>query len=834
MDAFAFDQKFARFVAQVDSQAMRQGAELYESGAATVRRLSATEVEGSVTDGRFGVYRVQLTANDEGGLSGRCDCDAVFNCRHSYALARAARDRATGRAVGDAPARLAKPKIPVESSTAAALAERLGISGATPQLRQIADALDRVFRLAQQSGWLVYPRDLQALAKNRRRPDLPPNEPLRELKRALGASGAANALAFAEALQLVCEYKGVELDPLLARPAGAASASGSPRSPALAAPARTPSWDEEPLRLRYETRLERSSERDWFQLSARIVIEGDGYTEEETRQLVAANGELTQLKGKGWRRARLDPADPVAAALRALGVDPLRGNAQRVHACQLETLKLPESAQAGSEWSAARKRARALAELTPPPPPPFLQGVLRPYQVEGYQFLCRLTQLGLGGLLADDMGLGKTLQTLAWLCWQGAALPEKTRFRALIVCPKSVVDNWVQEPRKFKAPLRATAFRPDLIGSEELEQSDLVVANYAQLRLRSDYFLAQRWDVAILDEGQYIKSPDAQTTKSAYALQAGQRLILTGTPIENRLLDLWSLMRFALPRLLGPRAAFAANYGSGDNPESLAGLRERIRPFMLRRLKSEVAKDLPARMEEELRCEMEGEQAALYAKELTAARAALKAAKKAGGAKGTAHFNVLQSLLRLRQICCDPALIGAPLPDGARPAKMQALLDLLEPLVAEGHKVLVFSQFVAMLERIQAELAAARIGNLLLTGQTRDRQKMVDRFQSPEGEPVFLLSLKAAGSGLNLTAASYVALFDPWWNPAVEAQAIDRAHRIGQANRVMAYRILAKDTVEEKIRSLQREKAALADSVAAGDDFAVALSLEEIGDLLSE
>ena len=326
------------------------------------------------------------------------------------------------------------------------------------------------------------------------------------------------------------------------------------------------------------------------------------------------------------------------------------------------------------------------------------------------------------------MGLGKTLQTLAWLMWRKEQLSSGTRFRALIVCPKSVIDNWIREPEVFNTGLSSTQFRTGLIGDEALAESNLVVANYAQLRIiKPDYFLSERWDAIVLDEGQYIKSPSSQTTKVAWKLKAEQRLILTGTPIENRLTDLWSLMRFAMPRLLGPQTVFATNYNPARNPETIGGLRKRIQPFMLRRLKSNVAKDLPARIEKDVYCELEGDQRALYERDLISARALLK-----GGASGGASggMNVLQSLLRMRQICCDPQLVKQETPTDVRSSKVEALLDIVEPLVEEGHKVLVFSQFVSMLEIIERELEKSSIASLKLTGKTQNRKQLVDRFRT--------------------------------------------------------------------------------------------------------
>jgi SNF2 family DNA or RNA helicase len=335
----------------------------------------------------------------------------------------------------------------------------------------------------------------------------------------------------------------------------------------------------------------------------------------------------------------------------------------------------------------------------------------------------------------------------------------------------------------------------------------------------------------ILDEGQYIKNPNSQTAQVARALKADHRLILSGTPIENRLLDLWSLMSFAMPGVLNNRAQFARLYDSKGDPFARRRLAARVRPFVLRRTKAQVAKDLPDRVEEDLFCEIEGEQQMLYRAELKRAQQLLLGIKtQAELAKQ--QFNFLTSLLRLRQICCHPRLVKPDSPGTS--AKTEALLDQLEPLMAEGEKVLVFSQFVEMLELLRPALEERHWPYFYLSGQTENRGELVRNFQAAEGAAVFLISLKAGGFGLNLTAASYVVLFDPWWNPAVEAQAIDRTHRIGQTNKVIAYRLLIKNSIEEKIRALQKQKKALAEDVLGEEKFAQSLTLEDLQFLFSD
>jgi SNF2 family DNA or RNA helicase len=413
-----------------------------------------------------------------------------------------------------------------------------------------------------------------------------------------------------------------------------------------------------------------------------------------------------------------------------------------------------------------------------------------------------------------------------------------------------VQDNWRAEVGRFYASLRVRMWSRDEAGQlddpvpvETGRKSrqkksvkaaplsyDILIINYTQLRLHEEALVSRPWSVVILDEAQYIKNPSSHTTKVACALVADFRLALSGTPIENRLLDLWSIMNFAMPGVLGSRAAFGRIFNGKDDPLARRRLSARVRPFVLRRTKKEVASDLPDRIEEEIVCEMEGSQASLYRAEVKRARAMLLKVRTSAQLDKL-RFHILTSLLRLRQMCCHPVLVGAGKP-GDVSAKLLALMELLEPLMEEGHKVLVFSQFVEMLELIRTEVVAREWPHFLLTGQTEDRGAMVDSFQRAEGASIFLISLKAGGSGLNLTAASYVVLFDPWWNPAVENQAIDRTHRIGQVNKVIAYRLLVRDTIEEKIRQLQKQKSDLATDVLGEEGFAKALTIDDFRFLL--
>jgi superfamily II DNA or RNA helicase len=585
------------------------------------------------------------------------------------------------------------------------------------------------------------------------------------------------------------------------------------------------------------TLLENETHRDWFDLALALKPEDSTLTPAEIALLLRARGKLVRLPGKGWRRLTVEIDGAPAAALEAAGFEPatlaaaaLAGEQQRFHALQLAnagiTQFLPER-----QAAVLRARATELARPAAPAVPATLRAELRPYQKEGFEFLAFLSANRLGGVLADDMGLGKTVQTLAWLLWLHELQPAADPLRVLIVCPKSVVGNWEAETAKF-APLLATVrfAGPETSPAPSAARPTLTLTNYTQLRIAAAHFTAQTWHAVVLDEGQFIKTPTSKVAQVARALRSERRLVLTGTPVENRLLDLWSLFAFALPGLLGPQAAFKRLYAQ-ENPLALSRLRTRVRHFLLRRTKAQVAADLPPRTEEDVLVELEGDQRTLYEAELKRARAALL---KVGTARefDRARFHILASLLRLRQICCHPTLVDPTLRT-APSAKLDELADRLEELRAEGHQVLVFSQFVTMLELVRERLVAQEIPHLLLTGQTEDRDALVREFQADKDKTVFLLSLKAAGFGLNLTAASYVVLFDPWWNPAVEAQAIDRTHRIGQTVPVNAYRLIARGTVEEKIRALQREKAALAGAIVQEESLASVLDLDSLRQVLS-
>ena len=608
-----------------------------------------------------------------------------------------------------------------------------------------------------------------------------------------------------------------------------------------------------PLKARMEFSAAQAEgpQRDWFDLTVALRVEDTTLKPEEIALLLKARGKWVRLARRGWRRLELaDDANgvPAATALDRLGLhadDVLTGGHKATH--RLHALQLASEAEALATMDAnlaatLRDRVAELTALPPPPLPAGLRATLRPYQQEGFHFLAHLSALGFGGVLADDMGLGKTVQALAWLLHlaegrsadiqntDGTRSPAAP-FRALIVCPKSVMHGWLTETERFAPDLKTAVFTPALASAPPATLGiQLLVANYAQLRIQPEWFRSHTWDAIVLDEAQFVKNPSSQTAAIVRTLHTAHRLALTGTPIENRLLDLWSLFAFAQPGLLGAQASFRRQYPAED-PSATARLRRRVRHFLLRRTKAQVAPELPPRTEDEIVVDLEGPQRRLYDAELKRARAQLLGVDT-NRALDAVRFNVLASLLRLRQICCHPALVSdahADMPS----AKLDALLERLEELRDEGQQVLVFSQFVTLLELIRTRLVGAGIAHLMLTGQTENRAELVDKFQSDRTQSVFLLSLKAAGFGLNLTAASYVILCDPWWNPAVEAQAIDRTHRIGQTQPVVAYRLVAADTVEQKILAMQREKALLAASVVQEESLASVLDLDSLRQILS-
>jgi superfamily II DNA or RNA helicase len=579
-----------------------------------------------------------------------------------------------------------------------------------------------------------------------------------------------------------------------------------------------------------------NQEIDWFDLRVVIDVDGVNLSKAQIRQLVAARGGYVRMDDGTWMRLEIKLDPDQREAVTRLGLDPfdLSGETHRMHALQLSDPRAAEVFDPKA-WRRIKDRAGDIQLEVDPIFPEGLHATLRPYQLEGFKFLAYLATNGFGGILADDMGLGKTVQALTYILWlrEENVRASAAKMPALIVCPKSVLDVWASEALKFCPSLEVKILRnrEDLNIDFVQNNIDMLVLNYAQLRVCGDLLNKMKWLTVILDEGQQIKNPDSKAAKCARELDARNRLVLTGTPIENRLLDMWSLMAFAMPGVLGSRAYFKKRFDKRKDPLSQTRLASRLRPFLLRRTKLQVAQDLPPRTEEEVYSKMEGIQLELYKAELKRIQKALLGLDSDEAVKKNS-FAILQGLMRLRQICCHPGLID-PKYLKEESAKMESLFYLLDQLHDEGHKVLVFSQFVSMLDLIKARLELEARPFYYLTGQTKDRKGEIERFQTTKDAAVFMLSLKAGGAGLNLTSASYVVLYDPWWNPAVENQAIDRTHRIGQKNKVIAYRLLTRDTVEEKIRILQHQKTQLVTNVLGDEGFASNLGLDDLQFILT-
>ncbi len=467
------------------------------------------------------------------------------------------------------------------------------------------------------------------------------------------------------------------------------------------------------------------------------------------------------------------------------------------------------------------ERARARLQRPPPaPPPPMLRATLRPYQEEGVAFLAHLREQGVGGVLADDMGLGKTLQTIAHLCAEKDA--GRLALPALVVAPTSLAFNWEREIARFAPHLRATVLRgPDRHRRFDAAlRGDVVITTYPVLVRDEERFAEAQFSTLVLDEAQTLKNHRTQAYQAIRAVRAEHCVCLTGTPVENHLGELWALFDLLAPGLLGDEVRFRAWYRQpievrGDG-ERLAALRDQVAPYVLRRVKRDVAKDLPPKTELYRPVEMTGRQRELYEHIRVAAHADVRQViRKKGLAAST--LPILDALTKLRQVCCDPRLL--PL-DAARgvteSAKMQSLFELLESDLPGGHRVLIFSQFTSMLALIARGLEARKTKYLVLTGATQNRQRVVDAFERGEAD-VFLISLKAGGTGLNLVSADTVVHFDPWWNPSAQAQATDRAYRIGQTKPVFVHALYASGSVEERVLALQEKKRWL-QATLLGDD----------------
>ncbi|MGH8093796.1 MAG: SNF2-related protein [Chthoniobacterales bacterium] len=577
-----------------------------------------------------------------------------------------------------------------------------------------------------------------------------------------------------------------------------------------------------------EIEIVRSGE-DWFELKYSVATAaGEGIPPGEVQRLLRSG--QSQARLTNGRTAVLDLAalDDFEQVLR--DADPRQSQPGVYRLKKIQAGYLTNTAEeigarllGASQFFHAQPPLSSLGRLA---------GQLRDYQRSGVQWLAALAAQNLGGILADEMGLGKTVQTLAFLQL------DRGNGASLIVCPTSLLSNWQREAARFTPELKV--LRVDGTNRTKkiarLPEHDLALTSYGLLRRDLELYAGLSLRTVVLDEAQHIKNPETQNAQAAFSLSARQRFVLTGTPMENSVRDLWSLMNFVAPGYLGSRADFRERYEKPltVNPDAVLHRRlaRRLRPFLLRRRKVDVARELPEKIEQIVPCELGLTQRATYNALLCEIQQGIG---KTGTNDGAMRMRMLTGLLRLRQACCDLRLLGA-LPDEA--AEPSAKLDLLDELLGEiidgGHRVLIFSQFVKMLDLVRKRLEASGTAHCYLAGLTKNRQEQVDRFQNDEKIPVFLISLKAGGVGLNLSAADTVIHFDPWWNAAVEAQAIDRAHRIGQKRVVTSYKLIARDTVEEKILNLQKRKRDLASAMLETEEpLMTGLTAADLAELLT-
>ena len=580
-----------------------------------------------------------------------------------------------------------------------------------------------------------------------------------------------------------------------------------------------------------ETSLDVTSGIDWFDLKATVSFGKHKYTYPQLLRALETGSPTVILPGG---EIGLLPEEWIAQIGRLTSLGRKEGDSFRFRANQAGLLDVlladrPE-ARFDDTFAKARDRMKAFDGVRTVEQPAGFVGQLRDYQREGVGWMEFLREFGFGGCLADDMGVGKTAQVLAML--ETRRVPSSGP--SIAVVPRSLVFNWKQESARFTPNLRILDHTTPDRNLDEIPKHDLVIVTYGTLRRDIVKLRDIKFDYAILDEAQAIKNAASESAKAARLLDAKHRLALSGTPVQNSLSDLWSLFQFLNPGMLGASQAFRAAGGSQKDPEehTRALLARALRPLILRRTKEQVASELPPKIESILHCVMKEEQRKLYDELREHYRAALLGAIEAEG-MAKAKIMVLEALLRLRQAACHPGLIDKTRVDEPS-AKLDTLLARLSEVVDEGHKALVFSQFTSFLAIVRKRLDKDGVRYEYLDGATKDRQARVEHFEQDPDCKLFLISLKAGGLGLNLVAADYVFLLDPWWNPAVEAQAIDRTHRIGQSRHVFAYRLIARDTVEEKVLALQDTKRRLADAVINQDNSLLAqMGREELEYLLS-
>ncbi len=581
-----------------------------------------------------------------------------------------------------------------------------------------------------------------------------------------------------------------------------------------------------------------SSGVDWLSLDMVFEADGVGVDERELRECLESGRRLVRLQDGTYAPVKSDEVGEILE--RMAEIYATSGNGKTLALAQAGRVQDLLSLVNNSSLTPAAKdlfnKLQNVGEIEQIAKPRSLKATLRPYQKEGFSWLVFLHELSAGGILADDMGLGKTVQTIALLLWLKAKT--KGKVSHLVVAPTSVVPNWLREIEKFAPSLSALAWQgPDrdkLL--DKLEDTDVVVTSYALVRRDEEFFQQRKFCYVILDEAQHIKNPQSATARAVKKLQSEQRLALTGTPIENRLSEIWSIFDFVSPGLLGDLGRFEEKFARPiDRGDKTAAekLRAAIHRFVLRRDKLDVARDLPPKIEQDILVPMADDQTKLYAQILRQVReSVMSEVEKQGLAK--AKIQILAALTRLRQVACDPRLMKLEGDWGMDSSgKLGALREIMQEAVAGGHRVLIFSQFVEMLHLIRSVLEEEGIRFEWLTGATTDRMERVDRFNDDSSVAAFLISLKAGGTGLNLVGADTVIHFDPWWNPAVEDQATDRAHRIGQSKTVSVYRLIAKDSVEEKILQLSEKKRALMANVLSSEAPLKGLTKQDVEDLFS-
>ncbi|MGE4551939.1 MAG: DEAD/DEAH box helicase, partial [Desulfovibrionaceae bacterium] len=582
--------------------------------------------------------------------------------------------------------------------------------------------------------------------------------------------------------------------------------------------------------------VESDEENKWFNLDLAVNYDDQKVPIQEIWEAWTQGKRYVQLKDGSYTSLPESWLKKLGHKLKALGFDPEQPpqtQFQQFEAPVLDKLleDLPE-ARTDEYFVKLREKINNFQEIRPLPAPRTLNATLRPYQLQGLSYLNFLREYGFGGILADEMGLGKTIQTLSFIL----SLHERgINGPNLIIVPTSVLPNWEREAAKFAPDLKRLtiygAKRDDLFG--QIKGSNLIITTYALLRRDLDELLKYKYATIILDEAQNIKNPNTITARSVRKLDADLRLCLSGTPIENNLFELWSLFEFLMPGFLGSQHGFQRGIvkpiKDGDE-ETLDYLRSRVKPFILRRTKSEVAKDLPPKIETTHYCDLIDEQRELYNALATKLKdQVLRDVDEKGMAKS--QMSILDALLKLRQICCHPRLLRLDMPGVSTnlpSGKFDAFKDLVTDIIDGGHKVLVFSQFVQMLHIIRSWLVIRDVPFAYLDGSSKDRLEQVDRFNEDPNVPIFLISLKAGGTGLNLTSADYVIHYDPWWNPAVEDQATDRTHRIGQKRQVFAYKMICQNTVEEKILKLQEQKKDVAEAIIPGQSALKSLTRDDL------